>query len=69
MNLILIFFKKRDLSKNIKIEVIFLKKEMNNDSWLFGFHGISTFVGYLTLNPLSYKLAVLFQIIQFSMIT
>ena len=30
------------------------------------FHGISTFVGYLMLNPFLYKLRVLFQTIQFN---
>ena len=38
--------------------------------WLFGFYGISTFVGYfLTPNPFLYKKSVLFQTIQFSMST
>ena len=36
-------------------------------SWLVGFYGISTFVGYLTPNPFLYKF--LFQTIQFSMNT
>ena len=36
--------------------------------WL-GFYGISTFVGYLTSNPFLYKSSILFQTIQFSMIT
>ena len=35
--------------------------------WLFGFYGISTFVGYLTPNPFLCKLSILFQTIQFSM--
>ena len=35
----------------------------------FGFYGISTFVGYLTPNPFLCKWSVLFQTIQFSMIT
>ena len=30
---------------------------------LFGFYGISTFVGYLMLNPFLYKQTVLFQTI------
>ena len=34
--------------------------------WLFGFYGISTFVGYLIPNPFLYKFSVLFQTIQFS---
>ena len=34
--------------------------------WLVGFYGISTFVGYLTLNPFLYKL---FNSKQFSMST
>ena len=33
---------------------------------LFGFYGISTFVGYLMSNPFLYKLTVLFQTIQFN---
>ena len=33
---------------------------------LFGFYGISTFVGYLMPNPFLYKESVLFQTIQFS---
>ena len=37
--------------------------------WLVGFYGISTFVGYLTPNPLLSKLSILFQTIQFSMST
>ena len=37
--------------------------------WLFGFYGISTFVGYLTPNPFLYKQSVVFQIIQSSMNT
>ena len=37
--------------------------------WLFGFYGISTFVTYLTPNPLFCKLSVLLQTIQFSMST
>ena len=36
---------------------------------LFGFFGISTFVGYLMPNPFSYKYTVLFQTIQFSIST
>ena len=39
-----------------------MKKEMTNKKkwkniigWLFGFDGISTFVGYLTPNPFLYK--------------
>ena len=35
----------------------------------FGFHGISTFVGYLTPNPFLCKWSVLFKIIQFSIST
>ena len=36
--------------------------------WLvFGFYGISTFVGYLTPNPFLYKSSVPLQTIQFSM--
>ena len=34
-----------------------------------GFDSISTFVGNLIVNPLLYKLSVLFQIIQFSINT
>ena len=34
---------------------------------LFGFYGISIFVGYLMPNPFSHKYTVLFQTIQFSM--
>ena len=37
--------------------------------WLFGFYGISTFVGYLTPNLFSCKLSVLFQTIQFCIST
>ena len=37
--------------------------------WLFGFYGISTFVGYSMSNPCLYQLSVLFQTIQFSMST
>ena len=37
--------------------------------WLFGFYVISTFVGYLMLNPFLCKLSVLFQTIQLSMST
>ena len=37
--------------------------------WLFGFCGISTFVGYLTPNPFLYQLSVVFQIIESSMST
>ena len=37
--------------------------------WLFGFHGISIFVGYLTPNPFLNKKSVVFQIIQSSMST
>ena len=40
---------------------------MNVVSWLFGFYGISTLVGYLMPYPFLYKLSVLFQTIQFSM--
>ena len=36
--------------------------------WLFGFYGISTFVGYLMPNPFFMKI-VLFQTIQFSIST
>ena len=36
-------------------------------SWLVGFYGISTFVGYLTPNPLLCKKSVLFKTNQFSM--
>ena len=36
---------------------------------LFGFYGISTFVGYLMPNPFLYNKTVLFQTIQFSMST
>ena len=36
--------------------------------WMFGFYGISTFVGYLTGNPFFMQI-VLFQTIQFSMST
>ena len=36
--------------------------------WLVGFYGISTFVGYLTPNPIFMQI-VLFQTIQFSMST
>ena len=46
------------------------KQHMNKYGWLvwlFGFYGISTFVGYLTPNPFLYKLSVLFQTNQFSM--
>ena len=35
---------------------------------LFGFYGISTFVGYLMPNPFLYKLTILFKI-QFSIST
>ena len=35
--------------------------------WLFGFYGLSTFVGYLMPNSFLYKWSVLFQKIQFSM--
>ena len=45
-------------------EAIFLKI-----GWLFGFYGISTFVGYLMPNPFLYKLSVPFQTIQFSIST
>ena len=38
-------------------------------SWLVGFYGISTFLGYLMPNPFLYKYSVLFQTIQFSMST
>ena len=38
-------------------------------SWLVGFYGTSTFLGYLTPNPFLYKLSVLFQTIQFRMST
>ena len=37
--------------------------------WFFGFHGISTLLGYSTPNPFLYKLSVLFQTIQLSMST
>ena len=37
--------------------------------WLFGFYGISTFVGYLTPNRFLCKKSILFQIILFSMST
>ena len=33
---------------------------------LFGFYGISTFVGYSMPNPFLYKKSVLFEIIQFT---
>ena len=36
---------------------------------LFGFYGISMFVGYLMPNPFLYKETVLFQAIQFSIST
>ena len=36
---------------------------------LFGFYGISTFVGYSTPNPFLYKWTVLFQTIQFNIST
>ena len=50
---------------------LFLSKTCNMIGWLVGwlvvvFYGISTFIGYLMSNPLSYKLSVLFQAIQFS---
>ena len=35
-------------------------------TWLFGFYGRSTFVGYLMPNPFLYKWSILFQAIQFS---
>ena len=37
--------------------------------FLFGFYGVSTFVGYLMPNPFLYKLTVLFQTIQFRIST
>ena len=37
--------------------------------YLFGFYGISTFVGYLMSNPFLYKWTVLFQTIQLSIST
>ena len=37
--------------------------------WFVGFYGISTFVGYLTLNPFLCKLSVLFKTIQFNIST
>ena len=40
-----------------------------HETELFGFYGISTFVGYLMPNPFLYKLSVLFQTIQFSVST
>ena len=44
-------------------------EEYQKYSWLVGFYGISTFVGYLMPNPFLYKYSVLFQTIQFSMST
>ena len=43
-----------------------LVKFKESKSKLFGFYGISTFVGYLIPNQFLYKLTVLFQTIQFS---
>ena len=37
------------------------------NNFLVGFYGISTFVGYLTLNQFLWKQSVLFDTIQFSM--
>ena len=41
----------------------------HNVGWLFGFYGVSIFLGYLTPDLFLYKWAVLFQTIQFSMST
>ena len=41
---------------------------MKEYGWLFGFYGISTFVGYLTPDPFLWKI-VIFQTIQFSIST
>ena len=49
------------------LEVSVLAKIEN--SWLIGFYGISTLVGFLTRNPFLYKKSVLFQTIHFSMST
>ena len=38
-----------EMKKNYNVIFIFLV------GWLFGFNGISTFVGYLTPNPFLYK--------------
>ena len=43
--------------------------QKNKVGWVFGFYGISTIVDYLMPNPFLYKLTVLFQTIQFSIIT
>ena len=57
--------------KNICGTVVFLTLRRWY-GWLagcLGFYGISTFVGYLMLNPFLYKQSVLFQAIHFSIST
>ena len=39
-------------SKSIELFFAWFKLDVG---WLFGLYGISTFVGYLTQNPFSYK--------------
>ena len=46
------------LSKNrkcIKLTILYPLKWVGTKSWLFGFYGILTFVGYLMSNPFLYK--------------
>ena len=59
-------------TEDIKMKRKFGKVQINDKEvkfqlvgWLFGFYGISTFVGYLMPNPIFMKI-ILFQTIQFS---
>ena len=52
----------KQIKRHIKLHRI---STINMIGWLFGFYGISTFVGYLMPNPFLCK----FQTIQFSMST
>ena len=57
----LLYFKPFDLIwiKEVKKRILNCTEQKNTIHWsivcLFGFYGISTFVGYLMLNPFLYK--------------
>ena len=56
-------------SKKKRCSLVGLDSSFHLVGLLFGFYGISNFVGYLTPNPFLYKESVLFQTIRFSMST
>ena len=57
----------KNLFKQMTVDEIYDKSGQFMFVYLFGFYGISTFVGYLMPNPFLYKWTVLFQTNQFSM--